>query len=156
MICRSGTEPEFEVNQPWSNWSREQSYIVDRIWRPATLDELVWVVAQAEIEGMRLKAVGSGWSFEDIAVSTDWVVDISALNSLLETSVLDAATLNAEARDNDNLIHVEAGITIWDLNDALEAPAINKAIPSLGGSGGQTLAEGQHRIPVISRSNFLD
>lgn len=138
MPCPSETPPPFQTNRPWNNWSGEQPYVIDRYYQPTSIEELVWVVAQAEADGVRLKAVGSGWSFEDIAVSNDWVVDLTRLNAVLGDTVINASSLNETWRGNDNLVHVEAGITIWDLNERLDA--MGKAMPSLGGSGGQTLA----------------
>lgn len=63
-------------NRYWQNWLRNISYVVPSYFEPSTRPDLVWILHQAELEGRKVKAVGRGWSFEDCAVSQDWVVDI--------------------------------------------------------------------------------
>lgn len=128
-------------SKPWNNWFGDQSRIVKEFWLPATLDELVEVVKRATDEGQRLKAVGSSWSYQDIAVSDDWVVSLENLNKPLTSVVggLNPALLTSLPKpEREGLVHFEAGIQIYDLNNKLAA--LGRALPTMGGYGGQTLA----------------
>jgi hypothetical protein len=72
-----------ENDRYWHNWLGNLSYIVPSYFRPSSRGDLVWILQQAETQGKKVKAVGSGWSFEDCAVSEDWVVDIERLNNTI-------------------------------------------------------------------------
>ena len=68
------------VSRPWHNWLGNIAYTVPSYFEPNSRADLVWILHRAEAEGKKVKAVGSGWSFEDCAVSEDWVVDLKKLN----------------------------------------------------------------------------
>ena len=80
----------------WSNWAREQRCAPERIEHPRSEDELRGIVAGAA----RVKAVGSGHSFTDIACTDGVMIDLSRMNRVLEA-------------DGD-LVRVEAGTRIAD------------------------------------------
>lgn len=143
MICPAdkfaGTKLQ---DQPWSNWAESVAYRIKELYKPTTIKDLVWVVAKATEEGRELHAVGSGWAFEDLATSADWVVSLENLRSEL-TNVVPAALTeqwgkNQQDPEQDSLVHVQAGIELGALNDLLAAR--NLAMRTLGGSNGQTLA----------------
>lgn len=125
----------------WPNWSERFSGSVSIFWEPDSLADLVYVVHRASIEGRRLHVMGSGWSMENIAHSTDWMISLRRLNRPLP-GVTDGA-LNAQwaanqAAGQDRLFHVEAGATVADVNDLLAARGL--AMPTLGGANGQAIA----------------
>src|SRR5262245_46073071 len=125
----------------WANWSERFSGSVSTFWEPDTLADLVNVVRRASVEGHRLHVVGSGWAFENIAHSHDWMVSLRRLNKPL-SGVTDGA-LNAQwaanqAAGQDVLFHVEAGAKVADVNDLLAARGL--AMPTLGGANGQAIA----------------
>jgi FAD binding domain len=125
----------------FTNWSGRFSGPVSTFWEPDTLADLINVVRRASTEGHMLHVVGSGWAFENIAYSPDWMVSLRRLNHPL-SGVTDGA-LNAQwsanqAAGQDMLFHVEAGATIADVNDLLAARGL--AMPTLGGQNGQALA----------------
>jgi hypothetical protein len=130
MVCKATATSV--SNRPWNNWIGDQFYLVEQYWQPTSLEELVFVVEKATNEGKKLKAVGSGWSYGDVAVSADWVVSLAGLTRRL-THIIgdDAAT---------HLAHFEAGIQIHNLNADLVALTPPVALPTMGSSGGQTLA----------------
>ena len=134
-------------NFPWENYSRTVSYRIPRLLGARDLDDLVWVTEKAEADGTRVRAVGSGWSIENVSQSDDWVVNTDAINRRLEylvdrTPGMDALTdhwrRRQRAETGDRLVHVEAGIKLIDLNLLLERDGL--AMPTLGGAQGQTLA----------------
>ncbi|MFC7532443.1 hypothetical protein [Actinoplanes sp. GCM10030250] len=159
----------------WSNWAGD--VIVERPERryyPGTREDLIAIIGDAERQQppQRVRASGSHWSFSDIAVSPDWFVETHDLRATLYDVIPAALTARArqELLDQDgaepvhSYYHVEAGITIHDLNlrldrrdlpkadrewarmpvDAITGPwpGANKrwALPTMGGAAGQTLA----------------
>jgi hypothetical protein len=125
------------VPQPgWENWAQTIDVpLVARHCRPTRLDQLVSIVRAAKAAGGTVRAVGSGWSFSDVAKP-------SANTFFVETDALDALLWNVlnlvPSERRRKLVHVEAGIKIHVLNDLLDA--LGLAMPTLGGSGGQSIA----------------
>jgi L-gulono-1,4-lactone dehydrogenase len=108
------------VARTWTNWARDQRCAPERIERPAGEDELAAVVAAAE----RVKVVGAGHSFTDIACTDGVMVDLTRMNRVLAV----------EGHD----VTVEAGITIRDLAPALAARGL--ALENQGDVDPQTVA----------------
>ncbi len=128
-------------NASFTNWSGRVSGPVASWFEPNTLADLVNVVQMASSGGHRLHAVGSGWAFENIAYSADWMVRLNRLNKPLMTvtsGALNPQWAAMQAAGNDVLFHVEAGASVADVNDALAAAGL--ALPTMGGSNGQALA----------------
>ena len=125
----------------WTNWSERFRGAVNTFWEPDSLADLVNIVRRASTEGHRLHVLGSGWSMENIAHSTDWMISLRRLNRAL-SGVTDGA-LNArwavnQVAGEDMLFHVEAGATVADVNDLLAARGLS--MPTLGGANGQAIA----------------
>jgi L-gulono-1,4-lactone dehydrogenase len=85
----------------WRNWAGDQRCAPELIMRPRTEQELARIVAGAS----RVKAVGAGHSFSDIACSDGVIVDLSGMNRVLEVQ--------------GDLATVQAGISIRELGPAL-------------------------------------
>lgn len=153
MVCKSnifvGTN---EQNKNWKNWSGDVSFSAAEYFEPAHtsptgppdgLLQLVHVVARATSENKRLKVIGSGWAFEDIAKSDSWVICLNQLTRRLDNVIgATGAALTDEWRQKQiqspRLVHVEAGIEIGALSEMLQKDGL--AMPTLGGSNGQSLA----------------
>jgi hypothetical protein len=148
----SGAVGELPTLGVFLNWARTFSRNTTQ-YTPNTLPELVATVQRAEAALSNLKAVGSVWSYTGAAVddSVGMVVQTSALRrvlsstsgdpNLLATGLIPFAlrdVIRADPVRRPRLVHVEAGITIHDLNNALDG--IGLAMPTLGGANGQTLA----------------
>jgi hypothetical protein len=128
-------------NIPWQNWSGHFSGPVNSLFEPDTLPDLVNLIQLASSQGHAIHVMGSGWAFENIAYSADWMINLARLNKQL-TAVTDSA-LNGTWVANQNagtdvLFHVEAGATIATVNDALCKKGL--ALATLGGASGQGLA----------------
>ena len=121
--------------QSWTNWPTNQVKNPAVLVRPDSLDELVNVVTEAEKNGLGVRAVGSSWSNSDVAVSPGYIVETDKLDGVL-TEVLSGCLNNAAV--GRKLIHVEAGIKLWQLNDLLDHKQL--ALHTMGGSSGQSLA----------------
>jgi FAD/FMN-containing dehydrogenase len=123
------------VNEPWSNWAGNQALTPYRHCHPQSLQDLIMIVQEAEGVGKRVRAVGSSWSFSDVAMTSDYLVETNQMKNVL-TTVLSSA-LNATGAGR-RLVHVEAGIKVKDLCDYLDKHGL--ALTTMGGSDGQSLA----------------
>jgi len=129
MPCPSDAyEGSPDNDRYWHNWLGNISYFVPSYFQPASRRDLVWILQQAEAQNVRVKAVGRGWSFEDCAVSQDWVVDIGRLANTIfflthpatgPTLLSPTWAARQFGPSNEKLYHVEAGITIFELNKRL-------------------------------------
>jgi L-gulono-1,4-lactone dehydrogenase len=106
--------------EPWRNWTGDQRCAPERVERPRDEGELAAVVAGAS----RVKVVGAGHSFTDIACTDGVMVDLAAMNRVL-------------AVDGPE-VTVEAGITIRELGPALAARGL--ALENQGDVDRQTVA----------------
>jgi hypothetical protein len=120
---------------PWRNWPANLEKNVAGILRPDSLEELVTIVQQASGQGRGVRAVGSSWSNSDVAATLDYTVETDRLSSLIMDVLFTG--LN-EAGSKLTLVHVEAGIKLHALNSWLDSR--NLALPTMGGSSGQSLA----------------
>ena len=123
------------TRQTWQNAVGNQVAQPLQIFRPTTLQELQGIILDAAAKGCRVKSVGSGHSFSDIAVTTDYLIDPHALCRVLE---LDTSLLrkdwNPHAR---HFVHVENGIRIRDINTALEERGLG--LLNMGSYDAQTI-----------------
>jgi FAD-linked oxidoreductase len=108
------------VPQIWTNWASEQRCAPERIERPRSEKELARVVAAAR----RVKVVGSGHSFTDIACTDGVMVELSEMRRVLRV----------EGED----VTVEAGITLRELGEELRRRRL--AMENQGDVDPQTLA----------------
>ena len=125
----------------WTNWSGRFSGTASRYFEPDTLADLVNVVQAASALGHMVHVVGSGWAFEDLAFSPDWMISLVRLNKPLDGVIggaLNAQWAASQAAGIDLLFHVEAGAKVVDVNDALDARGL--AMVTLGGANGQAIA----------------
>jgi FAD-linked oxidoreductase len=110
----------------WRNWARDQRCSPAQVCRPRSLEELQAAVAGAAERGVRVRAVGSGHSFSDIACTDGVMISLEHLDRVLE---LDTAAAR---------VRVQAGITIHELSRRLLEHAL--ALENLGDIDVQTIA----------------
>ncbi|HEX6968837.1 MAG TPA: D-arabinono-1,4-lactone oxidase [Micromonosporaceae bacterium] len=110
----------------WSNWAGNQRATAREVLTPATVDEVVAAVRAAATAGRRIKPVGSGHSFTDIARPEDRLLNLSRLAR--------PVSIDADQR----LATVSAGITLHELNRTLAAHGL--ALPNLGDIDRQTIS----------------
>ncbi len=92
-----------ESGQRWSNWSGNVSFAPDRFSRPRTVDDVVDTVRSSP---GRIRTVGSGHSFTELAVTDGTLVslsdlegDVSGVDPVNHRALLNAgATLNRLSR----------------------------------------------------------
>jgi L-gulono-1,4-lactone dehydrogenase len=114
----------YQQRKRWRNHTGNQSIEPLRIYRPATLEDLREIVRSAERDGATVRAVGSGHSWSDVALTTGYVLRPERLNAPLEIT--------------GNLVRVEAGMRLRELNRHLDANGL--ALSNMGGYDAQTVA----------------
>jgi L-gulonolactone oxidase len=110
----------------WANWTGDQRCAPAAIVRPANEAELAAAVRAAAAHGGGVRAVGSGHSFSDVALTGGTMVDLARMRRVLHA---DPAT---------GLVTVEGGITLRRLGGELAARGL--ALHNQGDIDAQTLA----------------
>lgn len=110
----------------WRNWAGNQSATAVTALRPASVDEVAAAVLDAASSGRRVKPVGSGHSFTDIAVAEDVRLELSDLRI--------TPSVDREAK----LVTVPGGMPLRELNALLAEHGL--AMPNLGDIDAQTVA----------------
>ncbi|MCB0397112.1 MAG: FAD-binding protein [Flavobacteriales bacterium] len=118
-------------------WKNSVKHLVAqplKYFLPETLDDLVQIIQEAESNGFKVRAVGSGHSFSDVAITSDYMISTHELKGFLP---VDHEILKDTAR-NLNLVKVLAGTSVEEFNLALDG--VDKAIINMGGIDHQTIA----------------
>jgi FAD-linked oxidoreductase len=110
----------------WRNWGGNQQAVAATVLTPATVDDVAALVKEANAAGRRVKAVGSGHSFTDIAATTDQRLHLHRLDGLIAFD------------RNTKLVTVQAGMPMYKLNTLLAEHGL--AVPNLGDIDAQTVA----------------
>ncbi len=118
----------------WKNCVSNQINQPLLVFKPTTLKELQDIIIEAGNRQCKVKAIGSGHSFADIVTTTDFLVETHGLKKELDLE----KELLVDSIDTTNLVHLECGITIKDLNDLFDSKGL--ALPNMGGYTGQTIA----------------
>jgi L-gulono-1,4-lactone dehydrogenase len=122
------------VRGAWRNHTRNQGCDPLRICHPETLDELVDLVQEAEGAGVTVRAVGSGHSWSDAALTTGLLIEPGGLARPLELE----AELLRPGVETEKLVRCEAGMTLRALNRHLDGQG--RALLQMGGYDAQTIA----------------
>lgn len=118
----------------WRNTIRHESVQPVQLITAETFDDLSRIIQSAATEKFKVRCVGSGHSFNDVACTHGYLVSIDALNKVLELPTYVKQLENKEKQ----YIQVEAGMTIRELNNQLDKR--NLSIINMGGIDHQTLA----------------
>jgi FAD-linked oxidoreductase len=110
----------------WTNWARTASSTPDQILAPSSTAEVARIVADAAAAGQRVKAVGAGHSFTQIAVTDGVLLRLTSMNAILHVDRL------------THRVRVQAGISLHELNPKLHA--LGLALPNLGDVDPQSVA----------------
>jgi L-gulono-1,4-lactone dehydrogenase len=110
----------------FENWGGNQSCTPLALERPTSEEELVAVVRQGAATGERVKVVGAGHSFTDIACTDGRMVSLDGYDRFVQVDTR-AAT-----------VKVQSGITIAALGEALAG--VGLAQPNLGDIAEQSIA----------------
>lgn len=108
----------------------------------ATTRNFQWLIQYALDNDIRLRAMGNGWSFSDVAVCEGGLVDTK---SLTLSFIIAHSFLHAEYLDKGNqpgdLFFVQCGISILRINELLETHLNpRRCLKASGASNGQSIA----------------
>ncbi len=118
-------------------WHNATSNIVVtplRFFYPESKDDLVRIIQDAEQNGLRVKAVGSGHSFSEVAVCRDYLISMKKMEGLRKTE----KELLKESFKEKHLVDIEAGIVLMVLNKKLDE--LGLALPNMGAVDFQTVS----------------
>jgi len=126
---------QVDKDPDWVNCVGEQRCTPLKKLKPQNLSDLVALINEAREAKQRVRAVGSGHAFADVA-RTDGAVLVNPvlLNDVREA---DKSQLRPEAQGL-TLVHVQAGITVRAFKEELDNRGL--ALINMGGYDGQTLA----------------
>jgi hypothetical protein len=158
MICRTPTDSTSRtIPKTFTNWARALTFTAARSFRPSTRGEIVEIIRQAEDAGQRVKWTGSVWAFMGLSVSNDVVIESDDITGVIDrTLILDHLTLADEAL-RESLVQIRGGTKVFNVNRllhglpqadngggddevGLSCDSTLRALPTLGGSGGQSIA----------------
>ncbi|HEY0535748.1 MAG TPA: D-arabinono-1,4-lactone oxidase, partial [Actinoplanes sp.] len=108
----------------WVNWGGNQQAVAVDVLTPGTVDEVAAQVKEASGARRKIKVVGSGHSFTDIALADDQRMLLHRLNGLISI--------------DGPLVTVAAGMPLSRLNALLAEHGL--AVPNLGDIDEQTVA----------------
>lgn len=131
---RALKHPVISNHLTWSNCIGEQKCTATHIRHPDSCRDLVNAVNDAREQGLTVRAVGSGHSFSDVALTDGILLDPKNMKKVIP---LDISSLFEPFRGS-TLFSVESGITIRELNDELDKR--NLALVNMGAYSGHTLA----------------
>lgn len=129
------TRLTFSMRRQWRNDTGNQGVDPLRILTPTSLEEVVQIVQEAEAAGCTVRAVGSGHSWSDVALTRGFLLLPGGLTRPLD---LEVELLRPGRAEAELLVRVESGMRIRELNAHLES--LELALLNMGGFDGQTLA----------------
>jgi L-gulono-1,4-lactone dehydrogenase len=126
--------PAFECGRTWENHHGNQSVDPLRIYAPATIEEVARIVGDAEAAAVTVRAVGSGHSWSDVALTPGFLLETKGL---AQVPWPEPDFVRAEQTDR-RLVRVGAGAPIKDVNAWLDDHGL--ALSNMGGYDHQTVA----------------
>jgi len=110
----------------WSNWDGRQRFTPAAFERPRNHAELRAALERAAHAGRRVRVAGAGHSFTALVPTDGTLLSLERMNQVLDVDL------------NTGLVRVQAGITIRELNAALDAHGL--AMENLGDIDRQSIA----------------
>ena len=114
------------MSREWTNWTGDQVCKPAAFERPRNVEDVAGAVKHAAERNWTVRAAGAGHSFNDAVLTDGLLLSLQDMNRFTE---LDRAT---------GLVRVEAGISIRDLNEELDARGL--ALENLGDIDKQSIA----------------
>ncbi|MEX2285108.1 MAG: FAD-binding protein [Gemmatimonadota bacterium] len=104
--------------------------------------DLDQIAQEAQPQGKRVRALGSGWALTDIAITDGWLINTKLLNGCFDISSRYFEATYPEAK-RPYLVVAQCGISVGELNLHLEVTAtagFRRALKTSGIGAGQTIA----------------
>ncbi len=124
----------FDIRKTWKNHLGNQRIDPLRIYEPRTIAEVQEIVALARERGVNVRAVGSGHSWSDVALTEGFLLKPTGMTRV---PAAEPDFIRPQWADR-RLVRAEGGTRIRELNAWLDAHGMGLA--NLGGYDGQTLA----------------
>jgi L-gulono-1,4-lactone dehydrogenase len=124
----------FDVRETWENNLGNQSVDPLRVYEPESIDQVRTAVEEAARTGATARAVGSGHSWSDVALTTGFLIKTGKLS---DVPAAEPDFLRPEWAER-LLVRTEAGIRIKELNAYLDDRGL--ALSNMGGFDHQTVA----------------
>jgi hypothetical protein len=118
----------------WRNHSHDQSCHPLRIEHPRSTQDLVALVREAEASGTKIRAVGAGHAWSDVALTEGILVETDLLSGPLD---VDDGTRKARPADHP-LVRVRGGTRIRRLNELLREEGLG--LVNMGGYDAQSIS----------------
>jgi len=128
------SELPFDARDSWQNHLGNQSVDPLRIYEPESIEQVAAIVGEAARTGVTARAVGSGHSWSDVALTTGFVI---LTGQLAQVPATEPDFLRPEWADR-HLVRAGAGIRIKELNAYLDERGL--ALSNMGGYDHQTVA----------------
>ncbi|HYQ31139.1 MAG TPA: FAD-binding protein [Polyangiaceae bacterium] len=128
-----GTVARFFI--PWNDWDDNSAAPAGKPFVPG-LAGLKSIVRQAEAAGKRVRALGSGWSLNNVAFVPDYLIDTANLSALLIGFGPRFVSPSQQA-DSERFVFSQCGAQLKTINQELAKNGL--ALPTSGASNGQTI-----------------
>ncbi|WP_394747004.1 FAD-binding protein [Spongiimicrobium salis] len=139
--------------EKWSN--KHENFTHDltpgasfKLWNPpansykeryrATTKNFQWLIDHAVTKNLKLRAMGSGWSFTKVGVTEGGLIDTASLNFSFPLSK--KYTSPQYAQQPEDLYFLQCGAIVYELNNRLASKVPQRSIKASGASNGQTIA----------------
>ena len=109
------------------NWARNQRCVPTAVHEPTSTDAVAAIVRAAVAAGQRVKVIGGGHSFTDVAMTDGHLLSLDAMNRVIGVG-------GPDGRD----VTVQAGIRLFELNEQLASRGL--AMANLGDIDRQSIA----------------
>ncbi len=109
------------------NWAGNQRCVPTAVHEPTSTDGVAAIVRTAAQAGQRVKVIGGGHSFTDVAMTEGHLLSLDAMNRVI-------AVGGPDGHD----VTVQAGIRLFELNEQLAQRGL--AMPNLGDIDRQSIA----------------
>ncbi len=127
----------FEIRRTWKNHLGNQRIDPLRIYEPRSIAEVREIVLLARARGVNVRAVGSGHSWSDVALTEGFLLRPTGMTRV-PSAEPDFVRDGWGERSGRRLVRFDGGARIREINAWLDANAIG--FENLGGYDGQTIA----------------
>ncbi len=103
-----------------------------------TTKNFQWLIQHALDNSIKLRAMGSGWSFTKVGVTEGGLIDTAALN--FSFPLTQKYVAHNYANSPEDLYFLQCGAIIYEVNNRLDAKNPPRSIKASGASNGQTIA----------------
>jgi len=123
---KASSLPPYQEQITITNWASTYSMTCAQYYQPSTIQEIQDIIHYAKLNNRTIRAVGSGHSPNDCAMTNDIIINLDRMNKIINFN------------SNYPCIQVEAGIKLHELTNYLDN--LGYAIPNLGSISEQSVA----------------